>query len=91
MRAVIVISENDKEILARLTYLEARGEPFDGQVAVVEVVLNRILSPSFPDSVSEVIYQKNQFSPAGKISSTTPTKTQYEAVEAAIAGQAPIA
>lgn len=88
----IQITDDDVETLARLVWLEARGEPFEGQVAVVEVVLNRILSPSFPDTVAEVVYQRDpvQFSPAARIPSTTPTETQYEAVTAAIEGTEPI-
>lgn len=50
-----------------LVYHEARGESFEGQVAVVEVVLNRMLSDYFPDTVEEVVFQKYgdvwQFSP----------------------------
>jgi len=88
--AEIEITEEDIETLARLVWLEARGEPFEGQVAVVEVVLNRILSPSFPDTVEAVVYQKNQFSPAAYIPETTPTETQYRAVAAAIEGSDPI-
>jgi len=90
--AGIVLSEEDVETLAALVWLEARGEPFEGQVAVVEVVLNRILSPSFPDTVDEVVYQRNpiQFSPAERIPTTTPTEEQYLAVETALAAAEPI-
>lgn len=49
-------------LLARLISAEARGEPYVGQVAVGAVVLNRIDHPSFPDSMSGVIYQKGAFS-----------------------------
>lgn len=86
----IELTDDDLETLARLVWLEARGEPFDGQRAVVEVVLNRILSPSFPDTVEEVVYQRNQFSPAAYIAGTTPTEAQYEAVAAAVEGIDPI-
>jgi spore germination cell wall hydrolase CwlJ-like protein len=86
--AGVEISDEDKETLARLVYREARGEPFEGQVAVVEVVLNRCLSEYFPDTVSEVVYQKLggvwQFSPAPYLSTAEPGETQYEAVETAI-------
>ena len=47
----------DLNLLARLISAEARGEPYEGQVAVGAVVLNRIKHPSFPNSLSEVIYQ----------------------------------
>ena len=50
------------DLLARLVYGEARGEPYLGQVAVAAVVLNRVQHPSFPDTLSGVIYQKGAFS-----------------------------
>ena len=53
---------NDVQLLARLISAEARGEPYTGQVAVGAVVLNRIEHPSFPSTLSGVIYQKGAFS-----------------------------
>jgi N-acetylmuramoyl-L-alanine amidase len=47
----------DLNLLARLISAEARGEPYEGQVAVGAVVLNRVKHPSFPNTLSEVIYQ----------------------------------
>lgn len=55
-------SKNDYQLLARVISAEARGEPFTGQVAVGAVVLNRVESPSFPDTVAGVIYQPGAFS-----------------------------
>jgi N-acetylmuramoyl-L-alanine amidase len=52
---------NDIELLARLISAESRGEPYSGQVAVGAVVLNRTKHPSFPNSISGVIYQKGAF------------------------------
>ena len=51
----------DVDLLARLISAEARGEPYSGQVAVGAVVLNRIESPAFPNSMSGVIYQSGAF------------------------------
>lgn len=56
--AELHFSDEDVYILACLVYHEARGESFEGQVAVVEVVLNRMLSDYFPDTVEEVVFQK---------------------------------
>ena len=84
--ASLTLSENDLELLARLVYLESRGEPYEGQVAVAEVVLNRVLSDRFPDTVEEVLYQTGQFTPAARLSQTTPTEEQYEAVADAVDG-----
>ena len=50
------------DLLARLISAEARGEPYSGQVAVGAVVLNRVRHPSFPNTVSGVIYQNGAFS-----------------------------
>ena len=55
-------SSSDYELLARIISAESRGEPYMGQVAVGAVVLNRIEHPSFPDTLSGVVYQKGAFS-----------------------------
>ena len=54
--------DNDVTLLARLISAEARGEPYAGQVAVGAVVLNRMEHPSFPNTMSGVIYQSGAFS-----------------------------
>lgn len=54
--------EGDVDLLARLISAEARGEPYEGQVAVGAVVLNRVEHASFPNSISGVIYQSGAFS-----------------------------
>ena len=54
-------NSNNVNLLARLISAEARGEPYSGQVAVGAVVLNRIEHPSFPDTISGVIYQPGAF------------------------------
>ena len=50
-------SSNDLYLLAKVVYGEARGEPYTGQVAVAAVVLNRVKSPDFPNTISGVVYQ----------------------------------
>lgn len=55
-------SSSDYDLLARIISAEARGESYLGQVAVGAVILNRIEHPSFPDTISGVIYQKGAFS-----------------------------
>lgn len=54
-------SEQDLQILANAVFGESRGEPYEGQVAVAAVILNRLESPEFPDSVSEIIFQPGAF------------------------------
>ncbi|MEH7119363.1 cell wall hydrolase [Neobacillus vireti] len=56
-------SKYELDLLARLVRAEAVGEPYQGKVAVACVVLNRVSSSSFPQSIKEVIYQKGQFQP----------------------------
>ncbi|MBE6787902.1 MAG: spore cortex-lytic enzyme [Ruminococcaceae bacterium] len=55
-------NSSDYDLLARIISAESRGEPYEGQVAVGAVVLNRIEHPSFPDTISGVVYQKGAFS-----------------------------
>lgn len=55
-------SSSDVELLAKVISAEARGESYEGQVAVGAVILNRVKHPSFPDTLSGVIYQKGAFS-----------------------------
>ncbi|HEO8420844.1 TPA: cell wall hydrolase [Yersinia enterocolitica] len=57
------LTNNEKNLLARLVHAEAKGEPYAGKVAVADVVLNRVENKQFPDSVESVIYQKNAFQP----------------------------
>ena len=59
----VSFAEGDRYLLANLIYCEAGGEPYVGQVAVGSVVINRVLSSVYPDTVTGVIYQSGQFSP----------------------------
>ncbi len=58
-------TQEELDLLARLIYFEARGECYEGQVAVGAVVMNRLNASGFPNTIEGVIYQKNQFSPVG--------------------------
>jgi len=57
------LSASDIDLIARLVRSEAEAEPYAGQVAVAAVVLNRVRSSRFPNTVREVIYQRHQFEP----------------------------
>uniref|UniRef100_UPI004056461E cell wall hydrolase n=1 Tax=Acetatifactor sp. TaxID=1872090 RepID=UPI004056461E len=59
----VSFAEGDRYLLANLIYCEAGGEPYEGKLAVGSVVINRVLSSVYPDSVTGVIYQNRQFSP----------------------------
>lgn len=63
-RMVIDISEDDIYLMACQVYVEAGAEPYDGMIGVANVIINRVLSDQFPDTVPEVIYQSGQFPPA---------------------------
>ncbi len=81
---------SDVYLLARLVYGEARGEPYKGKVAVAAVVLNRVDSSLFPNTIAGVIYQKNQFSVVadGQIN-LTPDTDALNAARDAMAGWDP--
>lgn len=82
------ISDSDKELFSRLVHAEAKGEPYDGKVAVAAVVLNRVHDDAFPDTISEVIYQDNQFSPVDDGSINQPAdEDSKKAVNEALAIQ----
>ncbi len=80
----------DKNLLSRLISAESRGEPFEGQVAVGGVVLNRVKSSQFPNTIPGVIYQPYQFSPVLDGSINKPaTSSAIRAMEAALTGWDP--
>ena len=83
-------SDSDVYLLARLIYGEARGESYVGQVAVGAVVMNRIKSASFPNTMSGVIYQKYAFTAVsdGQIN-LTPDATAKKAAQDAMNGWDP--
>ena len=54
-------SSNDLNLLSKVVYSESRGEPYTGQVAVAAIVLNRVKSSSFPNTVAGVVYQAGAF------------------------------
>jgi N-acetylmuramoyl-L-alanine amidase len=68
-------SAAELDLLARLVRAEAQGEPYQGKVAVAEVVINRTHSPLFPDSITAVINQKGQFSPVSNGAINKPADT----------------
>ena len=83
------ISADERELIARVVYLEARGEPAEGQQAVAEVILNRVAAENFPDRIADVIHQENpqQFTTAPYIDKAEPGAEQYAAVDAALYGE----
>jgi len=74
------VTEQELEELAILVYLEAGAEPYECKVRVAEVIFNRLESRAFPNTLTEVIYQKNQFTPAKLIHCSTTTDEIREIV-----------
>ena len=83
-------NSSNVNLLARLIYGEARGEPYTGQVAVGAVVMNRVKSSSFPNTISGVIYQSGAFDAVrdGQIN-LSPNSTAIKAAQDAINGWDP--
>lgn len=85
--------EGDRYLLANLIYCEAGNQPYAGQLAVGAVVINRVLSSVYPDTVVGVIYQNKQFSPVGSgrlalaLASDSATAACYKAADEAMSGQ----
>lgn len=78
---ILEADDAERELMAQIVMNEAEGEPQDGKQAVATVIVNRVLSPLFPDTIREVIYEKNQFATSG---TKTPTQECYDAVDAAL-------
>lgn len=84
------LSPAEIDLLARMVHAEAEGEPYIGQVAVAAVILNRLASPLFPNTVYGVLYERYQFEPVqnGRINRPA-SATAYRAVQDALNGWDP--
>ena len=88
----VSFADGDRYLLANLIYCEAGGEPYAGQVAVGAVVMNRVLSSVFPDTVTGVVYQNGQFSPVASgrlalaLAEGKATGSCYQAADEAMKG-----
>lgn len=88
----VKFAEGDRYLLANLIYCEAGGEPYAGQLAVGSVVINRVLSSVYPDTVVGVIYQSKQFSPVASgrldlaLAANKATASCYQAADEAMSG-----
>ncbi|NEY72479.1 LysM peptidoglycan-binding domain-containing protein [Bacillus mesophilus] len=92
---ITAVNQEDLEWLAKMIYSEARGESLEGQIAVGAVIMNRVESPLFPNTVKEVLFQISnghyQFTPAqtGSINTATPNNQNREAALRALNGEDP--
>lgn len=83
-------SEADLDLLARVVRAEAEGEPFDGQVAVAAVILNRVNHPEFPNTIPGVVYEPLAFSVVANGTVNKPaTSSAVQAAHAALNGLDP--
>ncbi len=82
----LTLTEQEIRLLAKMVFVEAQGEPDDGQQAVAEVVLNRLVADNFPNTIRDVIYSAGQFKSVPFLEEAEPTQTQYEAIERALHG-----
>lgn len=88
----VSFADTDRYLLANLIYCEAGGEPYAGQLAVGAVVINRLLSSVYPDTMTGVIYQRSQFSPVASgrlalaLAEDRATAACYQAADEAMSG-----
>ena len=82
----VELTMEEENLLARLVWVEAQGECFEGQQAVAEVILNRLVAEGFQNTVNGVIYAENQFRSVPFLEDAEPTSIQYEAIERALEG-----
>ena len=82
------VTPEELDILHRIVWAEARGEDALGQQLVVNVIMNRVNSPDFPDTIRDVVFQPGQFTPItnGAFDRATPDQRMRDAVQAALDG-----
>lgn len=91
----VSFTDGDRDLLACIIYCEAGNQPYSGKVAVGAVVINRVRSAAYPNTVSGVIYQKSQFSPVGSGRLATrlslgADSSCYQAADDAMNGSTPV-
>lgn len=87
--AVISFSDQDYEVLKRIVEAEAGGCDMKGRILVADVVINRVRNKEYPSTITDVVYQKSQFSPVGdgRINSCAVSDKTVEAVNRALGGE----
>ncbi len=85
----ITLTQEETDLLARIVWLEAQGEPVEGQQAVVEVVFNRMASNLYPDTLYGVLSQSNpvQFCSWKNRDCALPTEKEYQSIEDVVEGK----
>jgi N-acetylmuramoyl-L-alanine amidase len=81
------VTDAEFDLLARIVTAEAKGEPYIGQIAVANVIMNRVADETFPNDIKSVIYQSGQFSPVSNGTINQPaTEVSKQAVRDALNG-----
>ena len=86
---ILKLEYNDYNVLLKIVEAEAGGEDLTGKIMVANVILNRVNSDRFPNTITEVVYQKSQFSPIsdGRINTVSISQETLTAVERALGGE----
>lgn len=82
----ISLTYEEQQLLAKVIWVEARGESAEGQQAIAEIVFNRMVSDDFPDTLAGVIYAENQFRSVKFLDEAEPWQAQYDAIDDALEG-----
>ena len=87
--SVISFSDQDYEVLKRIVEAEAGGCDMQGRILVANVILNRVRDAEFPSTITDVVYQRSQFSPVsdGRLNSCSVSEKTVEAVNRALSGE----
>ena len=87
--SVISFSDQDYEVLKRIVEAEAGGCDMKGRILVANVILNRVRDGEFPSTITDVVYQRSQFSPVsdGRLNSCSVSEKTVEAVNRALSGE----
>ena len=83
----VELTAEEEYLLASIIWLEARGECFEGQQAIAEIVLNRLVAEGFPNTIHDVIFAENQFTTTAFLDDAEPGEIQYKAIQTALTGE----
>lgn len=80
------LTDEERDLMAKLICMEGESEPFEGQQAIAEVILNRLVSGDFQKSIRSIIYAQDQFESVDYLYMAKPTYSQYKAIDRALQG-----
>lgn len=83
----VELTSEEEYLLASIIWLESRGESFEGQQAIAEIVLNRLIADGFPNTIHDIIFAENQFTTTAFLDDAKPGEIQYKAIKTALAGE----